>query len=62
LASGEILEQSPIHKTWVGIYDVPYLKNPWATFYQNWFWLVPCLLWGTLILLLETGIKRSGSK
>jgi len=62
LASGEILERSPVHKPWAGIYDVPYLKNPPATFYQNWYWLVPGLLWGALILLLATGIKRSGSK
>ncbi|MGZ8189821.1 MAG: apolipoprotein N-acyltransferase [Methylococcaceae bacterium] len=59
LASGEILEQSPIHQPWTGLYEVPYLKNPPATFYQNWFWLVPCLLWGTLILLLGMGFRKA---
>ena len=58
LASGEILERSPIHQAWSGVYEVPYLKNPPATFYQNWFWLVPSLLWGTLIFLLGVGIVR----
>lgn len=62
LASGEILERSPVHKPWAGIYDVLYLKNPPATFYQNWFWLVPGLLWGALILLLAAGIKPSANK
>ena len=55
LASGKILERSPIHQAWAGLYEVPYLKNPPATFYQNWFWLVPALLWGALVLLLGIG-------
>jgi apolipoprotein N-acyltransferase len=58
LASGEILERSPIHQPWSGIYDVPYLTKPTETFYQRWFWLVPFLLWGTLILLLTLGLKK----
>jgi apolipoprotein N-acyltransferase len=57
LASGEILEQSPIHQSWAGWYEVPYLKNPPSTFYQDWFWLVPSLLWGALLVLLGLGIK-----
>jgi len=58
LASGEILEQSPMKQAWAGLYEVSYLKNPPATFYQEWFWLVPCLLWGSLVLLLSFGIYR----
>ena len=58
LASGEVLEQSPMQQAWAGLYEVPYLKNPPATFYQNWFWLVPCLLWGSLALLLAVGCYR----
>jgi apolipoprotein N-acyltransferase len=58
LASGEVLEQSPMNKAWAGFYEVPYLKNPPATFYQEWFWLVPCLLWGSLVLLLAIGVYR----
>ena len=52
LASGEILQQSPIHQQWAGFYEVPYLKNPPSTFYQRWFWLVPSLLWSSLLVLL----------
>jgi len=55
LASGEILERSPIHQPWAGIYEVPYLTNPPVTFYQQWFWLVPGLLWAMLVLLLIRG-------
>lgn len=58
LASGEVLEQSPMHQAWTGLYEVPYLKNPQATFYQDWFWLVPCILWGSLVLLLLVGIIK----
>jgi apolipoprotein N-acyltransferase len=62
LASGEILEQSPIHQQWAGFYEVPYLKNPPSTFYQRWFWLIPCLLWGSLAILLIQGfIQRKRS-
>lgn len=56
LASGEVLERSPMHQPWVGLYQVPYLKNPEPTFYQRWFWLVPGLLWGSLVLLLLFGV------
>ena len=55
LATGEILERSPMHEAWAGVYEVPYLKNPPATFYQQWFWLVPALLWGSLAVLLSAG-------
>lgn len=58
LASGEILERSPIHQPWTGLYEVPYRINPAPTFYQNWFWLVPCLLWVTLALLLGIGVSN----
>ena len=57
LASGEILARSPIHENWAGVYQVPYLKNPPATLYQKWFWLVPGLLWGALLLLLGIGAR-----
>ena len=58
LASGEVLEKSPIHQQWSGLYTVAYLKNPPSTFYQNWFYLVPSLLWTTLALLLIIGWKE----
>jgi len=58
LASGTILEQSPVYQPWAGLYHVPYLKNPPVTFYQTYFWLVPGLLWGALLMLLAVGVKR----
>ena len=57
LASGKILERSPLYQQWTGLYSVPYLKNPPATFYQRWFYLVPVLLWCTLFGLLITGLR-----
>jgi apolipoprotein N-acyltransferase len=58
LASGKILERSPIHEPWAGVYKVPYLKTPPTTFYQQWFWLLPVVLWGALIVLLGLGACR----
>ena len=58
LASGDILEQSPIYQPWAGLYRVPYLKNPPVTFYQTYFRLVPGLLWGTLLVLLVIGVRQ----
>ena len=59
LASGDILEQSPIHEPWAGLYKVPYLRTPPETFYQNWFWLVPSILWSSLLALLGFGLISS---
>ncbi|MDP3904579.1 MAG: apolipoprotein N-acyltransferase, partial [Methylococcaceae bacterium] len=58
LASGEILERSPIHQPWTGVYEVPYLKTPPVTFYQQWFWLVPIMLWSSLVVLLGIGTRK----
>ena len=58
LASGEILEKSPIHQPWAGVYQIPYLKNPPVTFYQRLFWLVPGILWASLVFLLSLGIYK----
>ena len=55
LASGEVLEQSPMMQPWAGLYEVAYLKNPPSTIYQRWFYLVPSLLWGCLLLLIIRG-------
>lgn len=55
LASGQILEQSPIYQPWAAVFEVPYLRNPAPTFYQRWFWLVPGLLWSSLLMLLLAG-------
>jgi apolipoprotein N-acyltransferase len=59
LASGEILERSPLYKEWSGFYQVPFLKNPPRTFYQQWIWLIPFLLWLSLAGLLALGIIKT---
>ena len=60
LANGDVLEQSPLHREWAGLYAVPYLKNPQATFYQSTYWLFPAFLWGALVWLLFRGVRQSG--
>lgn len=59
LANGDLLEQSPLHQPWAGIYEVPYLKEPPATFYQRFYWLVPSLLWLALFVGLFRGVRRN---
>ena len=55
LASGEVLQMSPMNRAWAGLYHVPFFKQPPATFYQHYFWLMPGLLWFALIVLLVIG-------
>ncbi|BCG62661.1 MAG: apolipoprotein N-acyltransferase [Methyloprofundus sp.] len=57
LASGEILQQSPMHQEWSGLYKVPYLTEPQATFYQRHFGLMPSVLLAILLLLLLNGVR-----
>ena len=58
LASGEILQRSPIHEQWSDVYRVPYLKNPQPKFYQQWFYLLPSLLWLIFASLLILAWKQ----
>lgn len=57
LASGKILTRSPLHREWAGRDQVSYLENPLPTFYQRWFWLIPGLLWLSLLILIATGFR-----
>ncbi|GFO71751.1 apolipoprotein N-acyltransferase [Bathymodiolus japonicus methanotrophic gill symbiont] len=59
LASGEILQQSPMYQEWAGLYSVPYISQPKTTFYQRNFALMPSLLLGILLLLLLNGYRLS---
>lgn len=58
LASGEVLELSPMHEAWAGTYTLPYRRDPQATFYQRWFHLVPALLWSSLLAMFGWGIHQ----
>ncbi|MBT9100118.1 apolipoprotein N-acyltransferase [Methylovulum psychrotolerans] len=60
LASGEVLELSPIDKPWAGLYKIPYRQQPQATFYQTYFWLLPGLLWAALAAVLWWPGRRGG--
>lgn len=62
LASGEILEQSPIYQKWAHTYTVPYTKSPKLTFYSKygyWDWALWVLI---LLLILERGHRAHNKK
>lgn len=54
-AAGDILEQSPINKTWASTYQIPYSEKNEITFYAKWGYLDE-LFW-LLLLLLTIAIK-----
>ncbi|MEW6719850.1 MAG: apolipoprotein N-acyltransferase [Thermodesulfobacteriota bacterium] len=46
LADGTLLERSPLRKEWASVYEIPYRKEPRATFYRDYgYRLVPAVLW-----------------
>ncbi|NOQ64058.1 MAG: apolipoprotein N-acyltransferase [Methyloprofundus sp.] len=57
LASGEVLQQSPMYEEWAGLYTVPYLLEPKATFYQRYYGLMPSVLFALLLLVLLNGLR-----
>ncbi len=52
LASGEVLEKSPLDKEWAHIYTLPYKQTPPSTFYQNNFYLNRIVLVLFLVFLI----------
>lgn len=59
LATGEILEKSPLGEEWSGVFRIPYLKNPPHTFYERYGAAWPWILILTLVLVLALG-RRFG--
>lgn len=61
LASGKVLEQSPIHTEWSGVLEVPYKKNPPHTIYEKiagfWIWVLAFV--SLLLIVLAGGIRRT---
>ena len=62
LATGHLIEQSPIDQAWTHLYHVPYTKTPTPTFYQEWFYLVPCILWLSLAGLIFVCMRKKPAK
>ena len=55
-ADGTLLDLSPLHAEWTGLYEIAYRKAPRPTFYQQYgFRLVPAALWLTAAFLIATG-------
>lgn len=61
LASGQILEQSPMGIEWQSVYRVPYIQSPPPTFYQSYPWLTPTLLVIFGSFLVVFGRRRKDS-
>ncbi|RYZ71289.1 MAG: apolipoprotein N-acyltransferase, partial [Proteobacteria bacterium] len=63
LASGEILEKSPIGVEWAGSFKVPYIKNPEHTFFERfegmWFFI---LLIAFVLIAFLARVPRSQRK
>jgi len=58
-ADGTLLDLSPLHAEWTGLYEIPYRKEPSPTFFQEYgYRLVPAVLWLAAGVVLAAG--RSG--
>ncbi|MCM2282206.1 MAG: apolipoprotein N-acyltransferase [Bdellovibrionaceae bacterium] len=58
LANGEILQQSPLHQEWTGLFRVPYRRNPPHTFYESLEPTWPFLMLAAIFLLVSFGSSR----
>ncbi|MGZ3693847.1 MAG: apolipoprotein N-acyltransferase [Bdellovibrionota bacterium] len=53
LASGQVLEASPLHEEWTHLYEIPYRSQPVPSPFTSYgYWIVPALLWGLLIAII----------
>lgn len=58
LANGEILNQSPLHQEWVGLFKVPFRRDPPHTFYERLEPAWPFLCFASILLLIAFGRAR----
>ncbi len=59
LASGDIMELSPLHAEWFHLYEVPYATQPPETLFMTWgYWLIPTLLFLAIAVLVWRGRKE----
>lgn len=63
LASGEVLEQSPTHQSWVGKFKIPWTQNPELTFYAQYPSLGLIIILCAILLILLKGhyVRRQKS-
>ncbi|HVK62531.1 MAG TPA: apolipoprotein N-acyltransferase, partial [Bdellovibrionales bacterium] len=61
-AAGDVLQKSPIGEEWAGKFEIPYIKEPRHTFYEQisgrWVWLLVILLVG----LIAFGRDKKGTE
>lgn len=59
LANGQLLERSPLHQEWAGLFKIKYQRSPKLTFYSlygHWDWLYWLVL---LLVILYRGRKNA---
>jgi len=64
-ADGTLMDLSPLHAEWTGLYEIPYRKAPRPTFYQKYgSWFVPLALWMATAVVIATGWRgrRGGTE
>lgn len=62
LANGDVLQKSPLHQEWSGLFVIKYLKDAPTTFYVrwgHWDWIVLILV---LVALIMTGALHARSR
>ncbi len=59
LASGEVLENSPINKSWAYTYEIPYKKNPGQSSYTK-FGYLDWMVWLILLISLLFVYRKKG--
>lgn len=57
LASGEILQQSPLEEEWTSMFRVPYQTQPEHTLYERYGFLWPWILASLLVLTVGFGVR-----
>lgn len=62
LASGKLLNPSPLHEAWYGLYDVNYRAKSPLTFFTRYGAFFPLVILATLLIALGIGGNFSGSR
>lgn len=62
LANGDVLQKSPLHEEWSGLFVIKYLKNAPTTFYVQWGHWDWVILLSALLTLLLTGALHARSR
>lgn len=62
LANGDVLQKSPLHQEWSGLFVIKYLKNAPTTFYVQWGHWDWILMIAAVLVLIATGALHARSR